>query len=155
MKIRLFCVTHKTPAWVKEGYEEYAKRIPPAYSIELVEIPAEKRTPTANTKRLMEREGEKILGMIKQDELVVALNIKGEKWSTEKLAQQLAEWHQDGRNIALLIGGPEGLAPACLERANVHWSLSPMTFPHFLVKVILAEQLYRAYTILTGHPYHR
>ncbi len=155
MKLRLLTITHKAPGWIQEGYIEYTKRLPPAYALELVEIPAEKRTANADITRLTEREGDKMLAHVKADHLVIALDIKGKPWTTEQLAEQMASWHQNGQNIDLLVGGPEGLAPACLARANVKWSLSPLTFPHIIVKLIIAEQIYRAYTILQNHPYHR
>lgn len=155
MKLRLLTITHKAPSWIKEGYEEYAKRLPPAYALELIEIPAEKRSTNADLTRITEREGEKMLAIMKPDHLVIALDVKGKQWSTEQLAEQMAGWHQEGRNIDLLVGGPEGLAPACLAKAHIKWSLSPLTFPHIIVKLIIAEQIYRAYTILQNHPYHR
>jgi 23S rRNA (pseudouridine1915-N3)-methyltransferase len=155
MKFRLITITHKSPAWIQEGYAEYAKRLPPTCALELVEIAAEKRTANADLHRIMQREGEKMLGAIKPGHEVVALDVKGKSWSTAQLAQQLADWQQRGRHIDLLVGGPEGLAPACLQKAEVTWSLSPLTFPHILVKLIVAEQIYRAWSILQGHPYHR
>ena len=155
MRLRLISITHKSPSWIQEGYEEYAKRLPPTCALELIEIPAEKRTANADIKRITEREGEKMLTAIKANHRVIALDIKGKLWSTEQLASQLASWQQDGRHIDLLIGGPEGLSPQCLQKAEEKWSLSPLTFPHILVKLIVAEQIYRAYSIIQGHPYHR
>lgn len=155
MRIRLLSISHKPPAWLSEGYEEYAKRLPSSCTLELIEIPAEKRLNNADLKRIQEREGEKMLALIKPNHRVIALDCKGTSWSTEALAENLAKWLQDGRHIDVLIGGPEGLAPACLARAELKWSLSPLTFPHLLVRVIVAEQLYRAYSILQNHPYHR
>lgn len=155
MKIRLLTITHKAPAWIQEGYQEYAKRLPASCALELIEIPAEKRTANADLKRIAEREGEKMLNIIKSTHKVIALDVKGKAWTTEQLAEQMAQWRLDGRNIDLLVGGPEGLAPKCLEKAEERWSLSPLTFPHILVKLIVAEQLYRAWTILEQHPYHR
>lgn len=155
MKIRLLTITHKSPGWIQEGYEEYAKRLPPSYALELIEIPAEKRTANADLKRITDREGEKMLAAIKPQHYVIALDVKGKLWSTEQLAENLASWQQMGQNIDLLVGGPEGLAPQCLALAKEKWSLSPLTFPHILVKLILAEQIYRAWSILQQHPYHR
>jgi len=155
VKFRLLTITHKTPAWIQEGYEEYAKRLPASCALELVEIPAEKRTANADLKRIMEREGEKMLSRIMPDHLVIALDVKGKMWTTEQLAAHVAEWQQQGSNVDLLVGGPEGLSPACLQKAKLSWSLSPLTFPHIIVKLIVAEQIYRAHTILNGHPYHR
>lgn len=155
MKIRIITICHKPPSWIQVGYEEYASRLPPSCSLELVEIPAEKRTAHADIERIMQREGEKMFAAIKKDHLVIALDVKGQPWSTEQLSEQLSEWQQSGRNIDLLIGGPDGLSKTCLQKAERKWSLSPLTFPHLLVRIIIAEQIYRAYTILTQHPYHR
>ncbi|EKD69994.1 MAG: Ribosomal RNA large subunit methyltransferase H [uncultured bacterium] len=155
MKIRLLTITHKSPAWIQEGYEEYEKRLPAHCTLELVEIPAEKRTANADVKRITDREGEKMLAAIHAQHHVIALDINGKLWSTEDLSLHLKNWQQAGRNIDLLVGGPEGLAPQCLQKAHEKWSLSPLTFPHILVKLIIAEQIYRAHTILQGHPYHR
>jgi 23S rRNA (pseudouridine1915-N3)-methyltransferase len=155
VKIRLLAVTHKLPRWLQEGYEDYAKRLPPAYALELVEISAQKRTANADIKRIVTQEGERLLAMIKPDHYVIALDTKGKLWSTVELAQQLASWQQAGHPVNLLVGGPDGLSTSCLHKADHCWSLSPLTFPHTLVRLIVAEQLYRAYTLLQQHPYHR
>jgi 23S rRNA (pseudouridine1915-N3)-methyltransferase len=155
MQIHLIAVGERMPDWVNAGYGEYAKRMPPECRLRLVEIPAVKRTKTADLKRIMQQEGERMLAAIPANAEVVALDVAGQNWSTPDLARQLGEWLRDGRDLALLVGGPEGLATACQERATRRWSLSALTFPHPLVRIILAEQLYRATTILKGHPYHR
>lgn len=155
MRIRLLTISHKAPSWIQEGYFEYAKRLPPSCALELIEIPAEKRLPHSDIKRLTQREGEKMLAAIKPGNKVIALDVKGKQWTTEQLADHLAKWHLEGRHIDLLIGGADGLAPACLEKAEEKWSLSPLTFPHILVRLIIAEQIYRAWSILQSHPYHR
>lgn len=143
MKIRLITIGHKAPSWIQEGYLDYAKRLPASCALELIEIPAEKRPE------------EKMLASIKPDNYVIALDVKGKPWSTEELADKLSHWLQSGKNIDLLIGGAEGLTTECLAKAHEKWSLSPLTFPHMLVRVILAEQLYRAHSILQNHPYHK
>lgn len=155
MHIRILAIGTKMPAWVEEGYHEYAKRFPPSCTLELVELSAEKRTKNADITRLTQREGEKLLTAIKPGNRVIALDVLGKSWTTEQLSQNLSAWHHEGRNIDLLIGGPDGLAPECLQKAEVKWSLSPLTLPHPLVRIVLAEQLYRALTIMQGHPYHR
>ncbi len=155
MKIRLLSITHKAPNWINEGYEDYVKRLPPSCPLEFIPIPAEKRTSHADLARITQREGEKLLAAIKPNDFVIAMSIDGKLWSTEQLAQELKKWQQGGRDIALLVGGPEGLAASCLERANQKWSLSPLTFPHIIVRVLIAEQIYRASSILQQHPYHR
>jgi 23S rRNA (pseudouridine1915-N3)-methyltransferase len=155
MKIRLLTITHKTPAWIQEGYYEYAKRLPPSCALELIEVPAEKHLQQADIKRIIQREGEKLLAHIKPQHHVIALDVKGSLWTTPQLAEHLAAWQQEGRHIDLLVGGPEGLSPECLQKAEHTWSLSTLTFPHILVRLIVAEQLYRAWSILQKHPYHR
>lgn len=155
MLIRLLAVGNKMPSWVEQGFEEYAKRFPPSCHIELIEIPPEKRTRQSDIKRLTEREGEKILSQIKPGHRVMTLDVKGQSWSTEELAKQLEKWQHDGRHIDMLIGGPDGLSAACTQKADIRWSLSPLTLPHPLVRIVIAEQLYRAVTILQNHPYHR
>lgn len=155
MKIRLLTITHKVPRWIEEGYAEYANRLPQAYSLELVEIAAEKRTSNAIIPNIVEREGEKLLAATKPHHIIVALDIKGKSWTTTDLANQLELWQQQGENIDLLVGGADGLSEHCLKKAAIRWSLSPLTFPHALVRVILAEQIYRAWSIQKQHPYHR
>lgn len=114
-----------------------------------------KRTKAADTGRLIQQEGERMLGALPKGARVVALDVRGRPWSTQQLAGQLEAWMAGGRDVALLVGGPDGLAPECLERAEQTWSLSPLTLPHPLVRVVVAEQLYRAWSITQGHPYHR
>jgi len=155
VQINLIAVGNKMPNWVETGYEEYSKRLPPGYTLKLLEISPEKRTKQADIKRITEKEGEKILAAIKPGNLVIALDVLGQSWSTEQLAKALRTWHSESRDVDLLVGGPDGLSPACLQKAQVKWSLSPLTLPHPLVRIILAEQLYRAWSILHNHPYHR
>lgn len=155
MVIRLLAIGTKMPAWVTAGFSEYAKRFSAGCMVDLCEIPAEKRTKNADIPRIIEREGEKLLAAIKPSHYVIALDVKGHTFSTEQLAQQLKNWQAEGRNIDMLIGGPDGLASGCLQRADARWSLSSLTLPHPLVRIILVEQLYRAVSILQNHPYHR
>ncbi len=155
MIIRILAIGTKMPSWVDDGFNEYAKRFTSACSLELCEIPAEKRTKNSDIPRIIEREGEKLLAAIKPGNHVIALDVKGQAWSTEQLAGQLKLWQSDGRHVDLLIGGPDGLSTACLNRSHSKWSLSALTLPHPLVRIILAEQLYRAVSILQNHPYHR
>ncbi|AOS97135.1 Ribosomal RNA large subunit methyltransferase H [Microbulbifer aggregans] len=158
MKIRILAAGGRMPAWVQEGYNEYAKRLPREISLEMVEIPlgqrGQKNAP-ALVEKARQKEGEAMLAALHPRDHVVALDVKGKPWSTEQLSQQLEGWQMQGDNVALLIGGPDGLAPDCLAKARQRWSLSPLTLPHPLVRVVLAEQLYRAWTLLAGHPYHK
>ena len=155
MQIHLIAVGNRMPGWVSQGYEEFARRMPPECRLKLIEISPAKRTKAADINRLLKREGERMLEALPKNALVVALEVAGRQWRTEELAQQLDDWMHAGRDIALLLGGPEGLAPACMQQADLSWSLSPLTFPHPLVRIIVAEQLYRATTILKHHPYHK
>ena len=155
MRLRLICVGQKMPDWVSAGYNDYARRMPPELPLELTEIPMAHRGKNPDIARLMQRESDAILSAAGTRDRVVALEVGGRPWSTEKLASQLENWQQDGRDVAFLVGGPDGLADACRQRADQQWSLSPLTLPHPLVRILLAEQLYRAWTITRNHPYHR
>lgn len=143
------------PAWVESGFLEYVKRLPPECALQLVAIEPGYRGKGASVERAIAEEGQRMLKAIPRAARVVALDASGTHLSTETLAEQLASWLSDGRDLAWLIGGPDGLAAPCLSRAEWRWSLSRLTFPHPLVRVIVAEQLYRAWTIVQGHPYHR
>lgn len=155
MNIHLIAVGTRMPAWIQAGYEEYAKRLTLDCRLKLIEITAGKRTKNSDVARILQEEGERTLAHIPSNSLVIALDIKGQNWDTPTLAQQLNKWQHDGRDVSLLIGGPEGLAANCLAKAEKKWSLSALTFPHPLVRIIVAEQLYRAWSLLKGHPYHR
>ena len=155
MLIHLIAVGTRMPDWVEQGFTEYTKRMPPESKIKLVEISAGKRGKNSDIKRLTQQEGEKMLAAIPKGAKVVALDVLGKSCSTEQLAQNLKIWQGSGQDIALLIGGPEGLAKECLTLAEQKISLSNLTLPHPLVRVVIAEQLYRATTILKGHPYHK
>ena len=155
MLIHLIAVGTRMPGWVEEGFNEYAKRMPPETKIKLVEIAAGKRGKNSDIKRLTQQEGDKMLAAIPKGARVVVLDVLGKPCSTEELAQDLKSWQGAGQDIAILIGGPEGLADDCLKQAQQKISLSKLTLPHPLVRVVLAEQLYRATTILKGHPYHK
>lgn len=154
MKIRLIAVGQRPPAWVQEGYSDYARRLPRELPMELTEIAAPGRR-GGNAERARDAEGERLLAAIGPDDWVVALDERGKTWSTLQLAEKLETWRMHGRNVTFLIGGADGLTPQCLERADHVLSLSAMTLPHALVRVVLAEQIYRAWTITIGHPYHR
>lgn len=146
------------PAWVQEGYTEYARRLPRELALEMVEIPLGNRgrkSSPALAEKARRKEGEAMLAALAPRDHVVALDVQGKPWSTGQLSQQLENWQMQGDNVALLIGGPDGLSADCLARAKQRWSLSPLTLPHPLVRVVLAEQVYRAWTLLAGHPYHK
>lgn len=159
MLIRILAVGSKMPAWVKDGCHDYQKRLPRELSIEWVELPLGERQAKKNRPqdiaRAIAQENKSMMAAIDDRDYVIALDVKGKSWSTEVLAEQMASWQMEGYRIALLIGGPDGLSSECLQRAQQRWSLSELTLPHPLVRVLLIEQLYRAWTILKGHPYHK
>ncbi len=155
MYLELIAVGTKMPPWVTQGFSEYSKRMPTECPLRLSEIPLAKRQKNVDLTRLIDKEGEKMLQSIPKGALVIALDSGGQQKSTAKLADDLGSWLQAGRDVAFLVGGPEGLAPACLQAAQQRWSLSQLTLPHPLVRIVVAEQLYRASSILKNHPYHR
>lgn len=155
MKLQLVAVGTKMPDWVQTGFMEYLRRFPKDMPFELIEVTAGKRGKNADIKRILEKEGEAMLAAVGKGNRIVTLDIPGQPWETPQLAQQLERWKHDGRDVSLLIGGPEGLAPACKAAAEQSWSLSALTLPHPLVRVLVAESLYRAWSITTNHPYHR
>lgn len=155
MRISIIAVGTRMPAWVTQGIDEYCRRLPRELNVQWREIPLARRTRDARAEQLMEREGEQILKAVPAGDRVIALDVKGKRLSTPALARELSAWQMSGDNFSLLVGGPDGLSPQCLQRANSRWSLSDLTLPHPLVRILLAEQLYRAWTITVNHPYHR
>lgn len=155
MKIRLLCLGNKMPGWVTTGFLEYAGRLPAECRLELQEFDLPKRGKNPDIPRLMAQEATMLSAALKGNERIIALDVTGKAWNTEQLSQQMQHWMFDGRDVALLIGGPDGLAPELLQRAEQRWSLSALTMPHPLVRIVVAEALYRAHTILINHPYHR
>jgi 23S rRNA (pseudouridine1915-N3)-methyltransferase len=155
MKCRLIAAGKRLPDWVNSGFHEYQKRLRAPLVLELHEISVAARRAGESPGRAVVREGADMLGALGRDDYVVALEITGKSMNTEQLSAWLAERMRDGRSLALLIGGPDGLSPQCRAKADHSWSLSPLTLPHGLVRVVVAEQLYRAMSLLAGHPYHR
>ncbi len=155
MRLSIIAVGNKMPAWVTQAVQDYGVRMPRQLKLHWREIPLARRGKDSNTEQLRRLEGEQMLKAIPARDKVIALDVKGQSWSTETLAKQIGNWQMSGDNYSLLIGGPDGLSAQCLARADRRWSLSNLTLPHPLVRVILAEQLYRAWTITVNHPYHR
>lgn len=155
MQIHLIAVGDRMPRWVQDGYDEYARRLPAECALRLIEVPAGRRGKNADIARILRDETGRVLAAVPKDADVVALEVEGRAWSTEQLATRLDGWMNSGRDLALLVGGPEGLGGEARAAARQQWSLSPLTLPHPLVRVVVAEQLYRAWTINCGHPYHR
>jgi len=143
------------PGWVQQGYDEYAKRMPRECELVLKEIPAGKRSKNSDVARIVRDEGERMLAAMPQQAHRVTLDIPGKPWTTADLAVAMQRWLAGGQPVALMIGGPEGLADSVKAAANESWSLSNLTFPHPLVRIVVAEQLYRAWSLIHNHPYHR
>lgn len=143
------------PSWVQQGYDDYAKRLPRECELILKEISPGKRGKNTDIARIVKEEGERMIAALPTGAQVVTLDIPGKAWTTAQLAETMQGWRENGRSVALLVGGPEGLADSVKALASQSWSLSPLTFPHPLVRIVVAEQLYRAWSILTNHPYHR
>jgi 23S rRNA (pseudouridine1915-N3)-methyltransferase len=155
MKINLISVGNKMPNWVQKGYDEYAKRMPRGCSLTLKEVSPGKRGKNSDVVRIIRDEGERMVSAIPSGAHVVTLDIPGKPWTTPELSHAMKRWLESGQHIALMVGGPEGLSDSVRDLARESWSLSTLTFPHPLVRVLVAEQLYRAWSILNNHPYHR
>jgi 23S rRNA (pseudouridine1915-N3)-methyltransferase len=155
MRITIIAASSRQPAWVTAGFEEYAERLRGRCTLKLVEIPLGRRKKAEPAARAVEAEGERILAALPRGAHVVALTEAGKQWSTVELSARLRAWIGAGEPLAFLIGGPDGLAEACLERAAERWALSRLTLPHGLARIAVAEALYRAWTVIEGHPYHR
>ncbi len=143
------------PAWIKSGFEEYSQRLRQNVTLELIEVPALIRRKNSDTARILREEGEKLLKAIPKNCHIVGLDVVGRAVTTPELSEQMERWMQMGQDIALLIGGPEGFSPEVKSAFQSSISLSKLTLPHPLVRVIVAEQLFRAWSIIHNHPYHR
>jgi len=155
MKARLIAVGERAPGWVSEGFSEYQKRLSHWLPFELQEIAPGIRGKGRDAARAQCDEGQRVIAAIPKNAYVVLLEGKGRNYSSEQLAGRLESWRQQGRDIAFLIGGPEGHSAEVLAKADEHWSIGALTLPHMLVRLIVAEQLYRAASLLANHPYHR
>lgn len=155
MKVSLLTVSHKQPTWVLEGTAEYQRRLPREWDFQLVEVKPEARTSGITKEKVQAAEAARLRKAVPKGARLVALDERGDGWSTQQFANWLRRWQQDGRSVALLVGGADGLDPELRDGAEQRLSLSPLTLPHGLVRVVLVEQLYRAASLLSGHPYHR
>lgn len=153
--IELLAAGTRPPEWTKIGYSEYQKRLPRDWQLQLREIPVAHRGKNESVAKLKVEEGKRILALLKPEAHVIALDSRGEGWSTRELAANIESCMSRTSHLQLIVGGPDGLSDECLQRANDCWSLSKLTFPHFLVRVLLAEQLYRAWAVINNHPYHK
>lgn len=155
MQIHLISVGNRMPSWVQQGFNEYSKRMPRDCEVVLKEVLPGKRSKNSDLKRIVRDEGERMINTLSSKSHVVTLDIPGKPWTTPELAKVMSRWMESGQNIALMVGGPEGLSNSVKDLARESWSLSKLTLPHPLVRVLVAEQLYRAWSILNNHPYHR
>lgn len=155
MKLLLLAVGERMPRWVDSAFDEYAKRMPPECKLVLRPVAAARRHKRGLSEQIRQDEAQRLTAARPKGAMSVALEVTGQPWSSEQLAAQLQQWLQGGRDVALMIGGPDGLAPALSQSADLRWSLSPLTLPHPLVRIVVAEQLYRAWSMLCGHPYHK
>jgi len=155
MRLQLLAVGQRMPEWVATGFAEYAGRMPRDMALTLHALPNPARSRALDTSTLRRLEGQALLAAVPGQALVVALDEGGDVVDTQAMAGRLARWQQSGRDVALVIGGAAGLDDAVRERADWVWSLSPLTFPHMLVRILVAEQIYRAWSLLNNHPYHR
>lgn len=154
MRLKIIAVGTRVPDWVATGFDEYLRRMPRDNRVELIAVPAADRRKARPVTDWQEEEAARLQSAATGCQ-IVALDERGRSFSTDALARRLEGWRMDGRDVAFLIGGADGLAPHVRQQADLIWSLSPLTLPHALVRVVLAEQLYRAWTIMIGHPYHR
>lgn len=154
MEIRLVAVGRRMPGWVAEGMQEFLRRMPPQLPVRLVEVEASRARQGGDIARARREEAQALLAAAGEAHLI-ALDERGRGVDTRQVAQAMEQWMMAGRDVALLVGGADGLDARCRERAERTWSLSALTFPHQLVRIIVAEQLYRAWTVLNHHPYHR
>lgn len=155
MEIHLLAVGTRMSDWIDKGYSEYAKRLDRNCKLILKEISPPRKSKSEDPARVTRAEGELLLASVPADSWVVALDVQGSAHTTESLAERLGHWLENHRRVTLLVGGSDGLSSACLARADERWSLSPLTFPHGLVRIIVSEQIYRAHSVLSNHPYHR
>lgn len=155
MHSRLIAVGGRQPSWVEEAFDVYSKRFPREWKFRLDRIATARRARNDKSKNAMQAEGEQILAKVSADEQIVLLDERGKQLTSQALAGHLADWQSDGRDLCFIIGGPDGVSSACRDRADFIWSLSDLTLPHGLARVLFAEQMYRAWSLQTGHPYHR
>jgi 23S rRNA (pseudouridine1915-N3)-methyltransferase len=155
MKVQLVALGQKMPQWVQAGFDEYIKRLPKDLSFKLIELPLAQRGKNTSVERVMQQEADAILNYLNPQAWLVALAVEGKSWDTPEWARHLSAWREEHKELVFVIGGPDGLDARVMARANAAWSLSALTLPHPLVRIVWAEQLYRACSLLAGHPYHK
>ena len=155
MHIRLIAVGDRQPSWVDDAVKIYTGRFPPQWKFHIDAIATARRSRNNPADAAKQAEGKQILAKTQRDEQVVLLDEQGKQLTSQQLAEALSNWQADGRDLSFIIGGPDGVSAACRERADYTWSLSSLTLPHGMARVLFTEQLYRAWSLLAGHPYHR
>jgi len=155
MQIHMLAIGKKMPDWIETGLNEYTRRLKTTMPLNLIELATTRKSNSQDSKTVIREEGEKLLAAIPDGSWVIALDEHGKQWDSKGLAAQLEKWAGHSSSVALMIGGADGLDKACLDRADQTWSLSPLTLPHALVRVVVAEQIYRAWSLNNNHPYHR
>jgi len=155
MRLHLIAVGKRMPAWITTGFTDFNRRLPPELQLRLSEITPARRGKTITTKQALAAEAKDISNALPRGATVIILDVSGTQHSSAKLAKLLSGWLHQGRDVAFVVGGADGLDADIKRRADMLWSLSPLTLPHAFVRVIMAEQIYRAWTIMQGHPYHR
>lgn len=155
MVIHFITVGQKMPKWVQEGYAEYAKRLPKACSMKLVELPMAQRGKTGSVDKYKAEEAKKILAAVPKGALLIVLDEHGQQVTTKGLAGKLEDWLGSGQDVALVVGGPDGLQQDLIQQAQWKWGLSKLTMPHPMVRILVVEQIYRAWSVINNHPYHR
>jgi len=155
VRVSIIAVGEKMPDWVTEACQEYTKRLQGAFQLKLLELPLARRTKSSDPAKTIRDESTALLDAIPANDRVIALDLRGKHWSTEDLSRKMASWRMEGNDVSFLIGGPDGFDERCLQQAQESWALSRLTLPHPVVRIVLYEQLYRAWTILNHHPYHR
>jgi len=155
MEVTLIAIGTKMPKWIEEGYEEYARRLGRDCKLTLKEIPAPRRSNSEDSASVVKKEGELLLASVPKDACAIALDERGKLQSTQSIADKLRQLRGTSQSLALLVGGADGLSDQVLQQCREKWSLSRLTFPHAMVRVIVAEQIYRSVSLLNNHPYHR
>lgn len=155
MKTTLIAMGNRMEPWVNDGFAFYQKRLPLAFSLDLKEIPLQKRTPKSFTPSILDAEGELMLNAVPRGDIIIALDARGTLFDSNQLAREFKKFQEQSQNLTLLVGSPEGMPSACLDKAQQRWSLSPMIFPHPLVRLVIAEAIYRSWCIINNHPYHK
>ena len=155
MKLKILAIDSKRPEWARKAFSDYARRFDRSIKVEFCSLGLVRRSKTLNKSVLIEKEGVKLLSYIKVGETLISLDRRGSSWNTLELKEKFEEWLSLSLNISFIIGGPDGLSSSCLKKSKEVWSLSPLTFPHAIIPVLVIEQLYRAWSIGQNHPYHR